>query len=44
LKRLFDSAAAAYAESLRITGNQYQSGTTDQSAVSQAEAQLESTQ
>src|SRR5215472_5581540 len=44
LKRLFDSAAAAYAESLRITRNQYQSGTTDQSAVSQAEAQLESTQ
>jgi outer membrane protein TolC len=44
LKRLFDSAAAAYAESLRITRNQYKSGTTDQSAVSQAEAQLESTQ
>jgi NodT family efflux transporter outer membrane factor (OMF) lipoprotein len=44
LKRLFDAAASYYAESLRITKNQYQSGTTDQSAVSQAEAQLESTQ
>jgi NodT family efflux transporter outer membrane factor (OMF) lipoprotein len=43
LKRLLDAAAAAYAESLRITRNQYQAGTTDQSAVSQAEAQLEST-
>jgi NodT family efflux transporter outer membrane factor (OMF) lipoprotein len=44
LKRLFDAAASYYAESLRITRNQYQSGTADQSAVSQAEAQLESTQ
>jgi NodT family efflux transporter outer membrane factor (OMF) lipoprotein len=44
LKRLFDAAAKYYAESLRITRNQYQSGTADQSAVSQAEAQLESTQ
>src|ERR1700751_3846173 len=44
LKRLFDAAAGYYAESLRITRNQYQSGTADQSAVSQAEAQLESTQ
>jgi NodT family efflux transporter outer membrane factor (OMF) lipoprotein len=44
LKRLLDSAAKYYAESLRITRNQYQSGTTDQSAVSQAETQLESTQ
>ena len=44
LKRLFDAAAGYYAESLRITRNQYQSGTTDQSAVAQAEAQLESTQ
>ena len=44
LKRLFDTSAAAYAESLRITRNQYQSGTADQSAVSQAEAQLEATQ
>ena len=44
LKRLFDAAASYYAESVRITRNQYQSGTADQSAVSQAEAQLESTQ
>lgn len=44
LKRLLDAAASYYAESVRITRNQYQSGTTDQSAVSQAEAQLESTQ
>jgi NodT family efflux transporter outer membrane factor (OMF) lipoprotein len=44
LKRLLDSAANYYAESLRIIRNQYQSGTADQSAVSQAEAQLESTQ
>ena len=44
LKRLLETAAAAYAELLRITRNQYQSGTADQSAVSQAEAQLEATQ
>src|ERR1700752_920806 len=44
LKRLLDAAASYYSESLRITRNQYQSGTADQSAVSQAEAQLESTQ
>jgi NodT family efflux transporter outer membrane factor (OMF) lipoprotein len=44
LKRLLDTSAKAYAESLRITRNQYRSGTTDQSAVSQAEAQLEATQ
>jgi NodT family efflux transporter outer membrane factor (OMF) lipoprotein len=44
LKRLLVAAASYYAESLRITRNQYQSGTADQSAVSQAEAQLESTQ
>ena len=43
LRRLLESAAKYYAESLRIIRNQYQSGTTDQSAVSQAEAQLEST-
>jgi NodT family efflux transporter outer membrane factor (OMF) lipoprotein len=43
LKRLLESAAKYYAESLRIIRNQYQSGTADQSAVSQAEAQLEST-
>jgi outer membrane protein TolC len=44
LKRLLDSAANYYFESLRIIRNQYQSGTADQSAVSQTEAQLESTQ
>ena len=44
LKRLLDQSATAYAESLRITQNQYRSGTADQSAVSQAEAQLQSTQ
>src|SRR5215471_18951794 len=44
LKRLFDAAAGYYTESLRITRNQYRSGTADQSAVSQAEAQLEATQ
>ena len=44
LKRLFEAAAGSYAESLRITRNQYRSGTADQSAVSQAETLLESTQ
>jgi len=44
LKRLLDAVASFYTESLRITGNQYRAGTTDQSAVAQAEAQLESTQ
>src|SRR6516162_310626 len=44
LKRLFEAAAGYYAESLRITRNQYRSGTADQSAVSQAETLLESTQ
>jgi len=44
LKRLLDTSAAAFAQSLEITRNQYRSGTTDQSAVSQAEAQLQSTQ
>ncbi len=43
LKRLLDESAEAYSESLRIALNQYRSGTTDQSAVSQAEAQLQST-
>ena len=44
LRRLFETAAGYYAESLRITRNQYQSGTADQSAVSQAETLVESTQ
>jgi NodT family efflux transporter outer membrane factor (OMF) lipoprotein len=43
LKRLLDESATAYAESLRITHNQQQAGTTDLSAVAQAEAQLEAT-
>jgi NodT family efflux transporter outer membrane factor (OMF) lipoprotein len=44
LIRLLNAAGKYYAESLRITSNQYKSGTADQSAVSQAEAQLEATQ
>ncbi|HEY1261197.1 MAG TPA: efflux transporter outer membrane subunit [Stellaceae bacterium] len=44
LKRLLDTSAAAFAESLRITKNQYAAGVASQSDVSQAEAQLESTQ
>jgi hypothetical protein len=44
LRRLLDAVASFYAESLRITGNQYRAGTTHQSAVSEAEAQLDSTQ
>src|SRR5262249_57362729 len=37
LKRLFDRAAGAFAESLRITKNQYAAGTASQSDASQAE-------
>ena len=44
LKLLLESSVTYYTESLRITRNQYQAGTADQSAVSQAETQLESTQ
>jgi NodT family efflux transporter outer membrane factor (OMF) lipoprotein len=44
LKRLLEASTKAFAESLRITRNQYQAGTADQSAVSQAEAQLANTQ
>ena len=43
LTRLLGPSANAFAESLRITQNQCRSGTTDQSAVSQAQAQFEST-
>jgi len=43
LKRLLDAAAAAYAESLRITQNQYNAGTAAASDVAQARTQLEST-
>jgi NodT family efflux transporter outer membrane factor (OMF) lipoprotein len=44
LKRLLAASIAAYKESLRITQNQYRGGTADQSAVSQAEAQLAATE
>ncbi len=44
LKRLLDASAVAFAESLRITKNQYAAGIAAQSDVSQAEAQLQSTQ
>ena len=44
LKRLLDQSAKDFAESLRITQNQYAAGTAAQSDVSQAEAQLQSTQ
>src|SRR5207248_7142047 len=43
LKRLLEASVEAFGESLRITRNQYRAGTADQSAVSQAEAQLENT-
>jgi NodT family efflux transporter outer membrane factor (OMF) lipoprotein len=43
LQRLLQAEVKAFAESLRITRNQYRAGTADPSAVSQAEAQLEST-
>jgi NodT family efflux transporter outer membrane factor (OMF) lipoprotein len=44
LKRLLDAAVKAYAESLRITQNQYNAGTAAQSDVAQAQTQLQSTQ
>lgn len=44
LKRLLDRSAADFAESLRITQNQYAAGTAAQSDVSQAQAQLQATQ
>ncbi|HEX5453329.1 MAG TPA: efflux transporter outer membrane subunit [Stellaceae bacterium] len=40
LKRLFDSAAAAYRESLRIARNQYNAGIVAASDVAQAQTQL----
>ena len=43
LKRLLDAAVAAYAESLRITENQYKAGIAAASDVAQARTQLEST-
>jgi NodT family efflux transporter outer membrane factor (OMF) lipoprotein len=44
LQRLLTAATVAYAQSLKITQNQYRAGTADQSAVSQAQAQLAGTQ
>jgi NodT family efflux transporter outer membrane factor (OMF) lipoprotein len=43
LRRLLDAAAKAYAESLRISGNQYNAGIVSASDVAQARTQLEST-
>ena len=43
-QRLFDQTVAAYARSLRLTDNQYQAGIVPKSDVSQARAQLKSTQ
>ncbi|MBV9859077.1 MAG: efflux transporter outer membrane subunit [Alphaproteobacteria bacterium] len=43
LKRLLDRSAEAYAESLRITRNQFAAGTAAASDVAQAQAQLDST-
>jgi NodT family efflux transporter outer membrane factor (OMF) lipoprotein len=44
LKRLLDATAKAYAESLRITRNQYTVGIASASDVAQAETQLRSTE
>src|SRR5207245_453599 len=44
LKRLLDATAKAFAESLRITRNQYDAGTASASDVAQAETQLRSTE
>jgi NodT family efflux transporter outer membrane factor (OMF) lipoprotein len=43
LKRLLDATAKAYAESLRITRNQYNAGIVAASDVAQAQAQLDNT-
>src|SRR5262249_53255960 len=43
LKRLLDAAASAYAESLRISTNQYNAGIVSASDVAQAKTQLENT-
>jgi len=44
LKRLLDATAKAYAESVRITSNQYAAGVASESDVAQAETQLRSTE
>ncbi|HML09440.1 MAG TPA: efflux transporter outer membrane subunit [Stellaceae bacterium] len=43
LTRLLEASVKAYAQALRITKNQLKGGTTDQSAVDQAQAQLDAT-
>jgi NodT family efflux transporter outer membrane factor (OMF) lipoprotein len=43
LARLLGDSVKAYTDALQITKNQYAGGTTDQSAVSQAQAQLDAT-
>ncbi|HTZ37909.1 MAG TPA: efflux transporter outer membrane subunit [Stellaceae bacterium] len=43
LARLLDASVKAYAQALQITRNQYRGGTADQSAVAQAQAQLDAT-
>lgn len=43
LSRLLDTSVNAYAAALKITKNQYAGGTTDISAVQQAQAQLDAT-
>jgi NodT family efflux transporter outer membrane factor (OMF) lipoprotein len=43
LARLLDASVKAYTQALQITRNQYRSGTTDASAVAQAQAQLDAT-
>jgi NodT family efflux transporter outer membrane factor (OMF) lipoprotein len=43
LRRLLEASVKAYSEALRIVKNQYKGGTADESAVGQAEAQLDGT-
>jgi NodT family efflux transporter outer membrane factor (OMF) lipoprotein len=43
LKRLLEASVKAFTEALRIVKNQYKSGTADESAVAQAQAQLDGT-
>jgi len=44
MRRLLDESAVAYAESLRITGNQYKAGIVSRADVAQAETLLKSVQ
>jgi NodT family efflux transporter outer membrane factor (OMF) lipoprotein len=43
LARLLDASVKAFTQALQIVTNQYRSGTTDESAVAQAQAQLDAT-